>query len=188
MCIRDRSLDGQGRGQALQPDAFPRQVCRSDKVRPGRQAAHSALLPAHLRQPAAGPGRPHGDDTVPRWTRRDGHDGALPPRPGQRQSHRRRAPRRAYRGVANRRNKSTTFKCNSGTVLVRILVRSLQNDRFWDKDKEKVLKSHDFRTFSGGDKRDRTADLLNAIQALSQLSYTPKRYKRYISRIARECQ
>ena len=27
---------------------------------------------------------------------------------------------------------------------------------------------------SGGDKRDRTADLLNAIQALSQLSYTPK--------------
>ena len=27
----------------------------------------------------------------------------------------------------------------------------------------------------GGDKRDRTADLLNAIQALSQLSYTPKR-------------
>ena len=27
--------------------------------------------------------------------------------------------------------------------------------------------------FTGGDKRDRTADLLNAIQALSQLSYTP---------------
>ena len=27
---------------------------------------------------------------------------------------------------------------------------------------------------SGGDKRDRTADLLNAIQALSQLSYTPE--------------
>ncbi len=27
--------------------------------------------------------------------------------------------------------------------------------------------------FIGGDKRDRTADLLNAIQALSQLSYTP---------------
>ena len=40
------------------------------------------------------------------------------------------------------------------------------------QDKEKVLKSFDFRTF-GGDKRDRTADLLNAIQALSQLSYTP---------------
>ena len=28
--------------------------------------------------------------------------------------------------------------------------------------------------FLGGDKRDRTADLLNAIQALSQLSYTPE--------------
>ena len=48
-------------------------------------------------------------------------------------------------------------------------------------NKEKVLKSFDFRTFLqipqtrfGGDKRDRTADLLNAIQALSQLSYTPE--------------
>ena len=30
-----------------------------------------------------------------------------------------------------------------------------------------------FQGFFGGDKRDRTADLLNAIQALSQLSYTP---------------
>ena len=29
------------------------------------------------------------------------------------------------------------------------------------------------RIHIGGDKRDRTADLLNAIQALSQLSYTP---------------
>ena len=28
----------------------------------------------------------------------------------------------------------------------------------------------------GGDKRDRTADLLNAIQALSQLSYTPRSF------------
>ena len=50
-----------------------------------------------------------------------------------------------------------------------------------EKNREKVLKSHDFRTFHaepnfcfGGDKRDRTADLLNAIQALSQLSYTPE--------------
>jgi hypothetical protein len=30
------------------------------------------------------------------------------------------------------------------------------------------------RFLVGGDKRDRTADLLNAIQALSQLSYTPE--------------
>ena len=39
---------------------------------------------------------------------------------------------------------------------------------------EKVLEYQRFsRTLGGGDKRDRTADLLNAIQALSQLSYTP---------------
>lgn len=36
-------------------------------------------------------------------------------------------------------------------------------------------------TFSiGGDKRDRTADLLNAIQALSQLSYTPIEFARQL--------
>ncbi len=29
----------------------------------------------------------------------------------------------------------------------------------------------------GGGKRDRTADLLHAMQALSQLSYTPKRVR-----------
>ena len=39
-------------------------------------------------------------------------------------------------------------------------------------EKVKDLKPIGFRPF-GGDKRDRTADLLNAIQALSQLSYTP---------------
>ena len=33
---------------------------------------------------------------------------------------------------------------------------------------------HNSLQVDGGDKRDRTADLLNAIQALSQLSYTPK--------------
>ena len=41
---------------------------------------------------------------------------------------------------------------------------------------QKMQKSSEirrFRNFPGGDKRDRTADLLNAIQALSQLSYTP---------------
>ena len=31
----------------------------------------------------------------------------------------------------------------------------------------------------GGDKRDRTADLLHAMQALSQLSYTPKKRAHY---------
>ena len=32
----------------------------------------------------------------------------------------------------------------------------------------------------GGVKRDRTADLLNAIQALSQLSYNPNRRKDFV--------
>ena len=40
---------------------------------------------------------------------------------------------------------------------------------------------------SGGDKRDRTADLLNAIQALSQLSYTPILYI-YITKEGGICQ
>ena len=52
--------------------------------------------------------------------------------------------------------------------------------------KENVLKSFDFRTF-GGDKRDRTADLLNAIQALSQLSYTPILYI-YLTKESGVCQ
>ena len=40
---------------------------------------------------------------------------------------------------------------------------------------QKGLISEEIKPFNvpGGDKRDRTADLLNAIQALSQLSYTP---------------
>ena len=40
---------------------------------------------------------------------------------------------------------------------------------------------------SGGDKRDRTADLLNAIQALSQLSYTPILYI-YLTKESCVCQ
>ena len=42
--------------------------------------------------------------------------------------------------------------------------------------KEKNLETHfKFQGFKfGGDNRDRTDDLLNAIQALSQLSYIPK--------------
>ena len=47
------------------------------------------------------------------------------------------------------------------------------SELFLVKNKEKALKTEVFRAFCGGDKRDRTADLLNAIQALSQLSYTP---------------
>ena len=41
------------------------------------------------------------------------------------------------------------------------------------RNKQRALKPIGFKALSGGDKRDRTADLLNAIQALSQLSYTP---------------
>ena len=41
---------------------------------------------------------------------------------------------------------------------------------FWQR---KNPENQWFSGFFGGDKRDRTADLLNAIQALSQLSYTP---------------
>ena len=41
-------------------------------------------------------------------------------------------------------------------------------------EKRKSLETLQFQDlFLGGDKRDRTADLLNAIQALSQRSYTP---------------
>ena len=39
----------------------------------------------------------------------------------------------------------------------------------------------------GGDKRDRTADLLNAIQALSQLSYTPRCGKEHLFSFVEGC-
>ena len=53
-----------------------------------------------------------------------------------------------------------------------------------------VSKMRFFKAFSGfygGDKRDRTADLLNAIQALSQLSYTPILYI-YLTKESGVCQ
>ena len=49
-----------------------------------------------------------------------------------------------------------------------------EKSRNSSENKKKAPKTMCFRCFFGGDKRDRTADLLNAIQALSQLSYTPK--------------
>ena len=48
-------------------------------------------------------------------------------------------------------------------------MRSAVRPAFQEKKNSRLFR----RLFSGGDKRDRTADLLNAIQALSQLSYTP---------------
>ena len=44
--------------------------------------------------------------------------------------------------------------------------------KFWNLTISELFFKTGFSRF-GGDKRDRTADLLNAIQALSQLSYTP---------------
>ena len=44
---------------------------------------------------------------------------------------------------------------------------------FWETKRLDLRRNQAFHNASGGDKRDRTADLLNAIQALSQLSYTP---------------
>ena len=38
----------------------------------------------------------------------------------------------------------------------------------------KIKKNDSIESFFGGDKGDRTPDLLTASQALSQLSYTPK--------------
>ena len=52
---------------------------------------------------------------------------------------------------------------------VSVRARALQTE-LCQKEKQP---SYDDCLFLGGDKRDRTADLLNAIQALSQLSYTP---------------
>ena len=45
----------------------------------------------------------------------------------------------------------------------------------WKAFFDKVWKA--LKTSVGGVKRDRTADLLNAIQALSQLSYNPNHWK-----------
>ena len=39
----------------------------------------------------------------------------------------------------------------------------------------------------GGDKRDRTADLLHAMQALSQLSYTPDKKKATYTEATPQC-
>ena len=61
------------------------------------------------------------------------------------------------------------------------------------KSKRKSPENHWFSGLGGGDKRDRTADLLNAIQALSQLSYTPIssccfRQLSYYSKFIFDCQ
>ena len=58
---------------------------------------------------------------------------------------------------------------------------------FGESKRLDLRRNQAFHNASGGDKRDRTADLLNAIQALSQLSYTPVS-KVYLSRSALKSQ
>ena len=67
----------------------------------------------------------------------------------------------------------------SGIVLVQAFLRMVKAPRLKTGKSLGTIQSQGFPvrtpyTPFGGDKRDRTADLLNAIQALSQLSYTPK--------------
>ena len=61
----------------------------------------------------------------------------------------------------------------AGKLFVKPILFGMHSDY---ENSKKVPETYCFRYQSvhfGGDKRDRTADLLNAIQALSQLSYTP---------------
>ena len=62
---------------------------------------------------------------------------------------------------------------SSPWISVRQIVR---HGRFFNRQRKRknLVTIAVTRFFYGGDKRDRTADLLNAIQALSQLSYTPR--------------
>ena len=64
------------------------------------------------------------------------------------------------------------FGAVCGVVVVFTEMR-LSNGAKSYQNKGKSTEISRFQCFFGGDKRDRTADLLNAIQALSQLSYTP---------------
>ncbi len=71
-------------------------------------------------------------------------------------------------GRALRLYKNFFANCNSGCRLYAFACAILR------RKKKKTLKTDVFKVFfDGGDKRDRTAGLLNAIQALSHLSYTP---------------
>jgi hypothetical protein len=50
---------------------------------------------------------------------------------------------------------------------------AVTGSRFYTRPAEKTISEKLFPTIVGGGKRDRTDDLLHAMQALSQLSYTP---------------
>ena len=84
----------------------------------------------------------------------------------------------------NRQCIPAEMRCRS----VRKSVRNPQKTGMTEKNK-KPRNPLVSRLFAGGDKRDRTADLLNAIQALSQLSYTPIcRNECYYSELFPTCQ
>ena len=66
--------------------------------------------------------------------------------------------------------------CSFLVATEKIFTRFLENSHSNLKNKiisQTIADAWFARLFLGGDKRDRTADPLNAIQALSQLSYTP---------------
>ena len=50
----------------------------------------------------------------------------------------------------------------------------MQNKKRLPNKKRPFENSKSLKTIFGGDKEDRTPDLLHAMQALSQLSYAPK--------------
>ena len=49
---------------------------------------------------------------------------------------------------------------------------------------DKVKKKKGFESLNGGAMRDRTADLLHAMQALSQLSYSPTKRVASVDRVS----
>ena len=53
-------------------------------------------------------------------------------------------------------------------------MEKLMSNQLLSSQTKKLLRSTRAFLFSGGGKRDRTADLLHAMQALYQLSYTPE--------------
>ena len=75
--------------------------------------------------------------------------------------------------VLNRPHKPTISVNFDNSVLIMLHYAGMKIMLVKTK-KEKTWNPTVSSLFDGGDKRDRTADLLTASQALSQLSYTPE--------------
>ena len=58
----------------------------------------------------------------------------------------------------------------------------------WNGVTHYLIASSTIHIDDGGARRDRTADLLHAMQALSQLSYSPKKEKRIVNEGLFGCQ